>query len=156
MSRGTRNNNPGNIRLSATHFKGEVVPSADSAFKQFSAVEYGYRAMFVVLDTYARRYRLTTIREMITRYAPPTENFTDGYVRFVERKSGIGADDRVDSRSPRDMVPIVAAMAEIENGTCPSIADIHRGWNLFACDRGAERVECGEGKLKENCSLLFA
>ncbi|MBO5697996.1 MAG: structural protein P5 [Alistipes sp.] len=141
MSRGMRNNNPGNIRLSATRFKGEVVPSKDSAFKQFSAVEYGYRAIFVLLDTYARRYGLTTIRKMISRYAPPTENFTDGYVRFVCRRSGIGADERVDSRSPRDMVPIVAAMAEIENGENPSIDDIHRGWNLFARDRGAVAVE---------------
>ena len=141
MSRGMRNNNPGNIRLSATRFKGEVVPSMDSAFKQFSAGEYGYRAIFVLIDTYARRYGLTTIRKMISRYAPPTENFTDGYVRFVCRRSGIGADERVDSRSPRDMVPIVAAMAEIENGENPSSDDIHRGWNLFACDRGAEWVE---------------
>ena len=141
MSRALRNNNPGNIRLSSTRFKGEVVPSADNAFKQFTAVEYGYRAMFVVLDTYARRYGLTTIREMIARYAPPTENFTDGYIRFVERRTGIGADERIDSRNPRDMVPIVAAMAEIEGGAKPTIADIHRGWNLFAHDRGAKMVE---------------
>ena len=117
------------------------MPSADNAFKQFTAVEYGYRAMFVVLDTYARRYRLTTIREMIARYAPPTENFTDGYIRFVERRTGIGADERIDSRNPRDMVPIVAAMAEIEGGAKPTIADVHRGWNLFAHDREAEAVE---------------
>lgn len=140
MSRGMRNNNPGNIRLSATRFKGEVVPSQDDAFKQFSAPEYGYRAMFVLLDTYQRRYRLMTIREMISRYAPPAENFTDGYVRFVERRSGIGADERIDSRSSRDMVPVVAAMVEIENGVSPAIADIHRGWNLFAHDRGVEVV----------------
>lgn len=136
-----RNNNPGNIRLSATRFKGEVVPSRDSAFKEFAAVEYGYRAMFVVLDTYARRYGLVTIRQMLGRYAPPDENFTEGYVRFVERRSGIDADTEIDSRSARDMVPVVAAMAEIENGEAPSIADIHRGWNLFARDRGAMPVD---------------
>lgn len=136
-----RNNNPGNIRLSATRFKGEVVPSRDSAFKEFAAVEYGYRAMFVVLDTYARRYGLVTIRQMLGRYAPPDENFTEGYVRFVERRSGIDADTEIDSRSARDMVPVVAAMAEIENGETPSIADIHRGWNLFARDRGAMPVD---------------
>lgn len=141
MSRAMRNLNPGNIRLSATRFKGEVVPSRDSAFKQFESLEYGYRAMFVLLDTYARRYGLSSIRQMITRYAPPTENFTDGYVRFVARKSCIAADERIDSRSPRDMVPIVAAMAEIESGESPSIVDIHRGWNLFARDRGAVAVE---------------
>ena len=111
MSRAMRNLNPGNIRLSATRFKGEVVPSRDSAFKQFESLEYGYRAMFVLLDTYARRYGLSSIRQ------------------------------RIDSRSPRDMVPIVAAMAEIESGESPSIEDIHRGWNLFARDRDAVAVE---------------
>ena len=141
MSRGLRNCNPGNIRRSRSKFKGEVRPSRDAAFKQFETMAYGYRAMFVLLDTYARSYGLSSIRQMITRYAPPTENFTDGYVRFVARKSGIAADERIDSRSPRDMVPIVAAMAEIESGESPSIADIHRGWNLFARDRGAVAVE---------------
>lgn len=141
MSRGLRNNNPGNIRLSATRFKGEVLPSRDDAFKEFSAIEYGYRAMFVVLDTYHRRYGLTTLSEMISRYAPSSENFTDGYIRFVARRTGIAANEKIDSRNPRDMVPIVAAMSEIENGVKPLVADIHRGWNLFARDRGATMVE---------------
>ena len=141
MSRGLRNCNPGNIRHSSTRFKGEKRPSRDESFKEFSAIEWGYRAMFVVLDTYARRYGLTTIAQMIARYAPANENFTDGYIRFVVRTSGIGADEQIDSRSPRDMVPIVAAMSQIENGANADISTIHRGWNLFAKDRGAEPIE---------------
>ena len=55
MSRGLRNCNPGNIRQSRSKFKGEVRPSRDSAFKQFESMAYGYRAMFVLLDTYQDR-----------------------------------------------------------------------------------------------------
>ena len=53
---------------------------------------YGYRAMFTLLHSYERRYGLNTIRSMLTRYAPPTENFTDGYIRFVSVRTGIAAD----------------------------------------------------------------
>lgn len=132
MSRGLRNCNPGNIRQSRSNFKGEVRPSRDSAFKQFESMAYGYRAMFVLLNSYHKRYGLTTIREMISRWAPPTENFTEGYIRLVAERSGIAADAEVDSRSERDMVPIVAAMSEIENGAKAVMTDVHEGWKLFS------------------------
>lgn len=132
MSRGLRNCNPGNIRQSRSNFKGEVRPSRDSAFKQFESMAYGYRAMFVLLNSYHKRYGLTTIREMISRWAPPSENFTEGYIRFVSERSGIDADAEVDSRSERDMVPIVAAMSEIENGTKTAMTDVYEGWKLFS------------------------
>lgn len=131
MSRGLRNRNPGNIRRSGVRFKGEVTPSRDAEFKEFSTMAYGYRAMFVVLDSYRRRYGRNTIRTMIERYAPPAENFTDGYVRFITRRTGITQDEVLDTRSPRDMIPVVAAMSEIENGVAPIMADIEAGWKLF-------------------------
>ena len=131
MSRGLRNCNPGNIRQSRGKFKGEVRPSRDSAFKEFESMAYGYRAMFVLLDTYRTRYGLSTIREMISRWAPPSENFTEGYIRFVSERTGIDADAEVNSLSERDMVPIVAAMSEIENGTKAVMTDVHEGWKLF-------------------------
>lgn len=132
MSRGLRNCNPGNIRQSRSNFKGEVRPSRDSSFKQFESMAYGYRAMFVLLNSYHKRYGLTTIREMISRWAPPTENFTEGYIRLVSERSGIAADAQVDSRSERDMVPIVAAMSEIENGVKAAMNDVYEGWKLFS------------------------
>lgn len=81
MTRGLRNNNPGNIRKDGTHWKGEVEPSRDAAFKQFESMAWGYRAMFKCLNTYSRKYGLDTIRKMISRWAPPSENDTDAYIR---------------------------------------------------------------------------
>ena len=133
MSRGLRNNNPGNIRRSKVRYKGEVCPSRDPDFKEFSTMAYGYRAVFVLLDTYRSRYGLTTIRQMLNRYAPPTENFTEGYVRFVADYSGVMPDEIIDTRSEKDMIPIVAAMSKIENGVAANIADVERGWALFVC-----------------------
>ena len=131
MSRGLTNCNPGNIRQSKTRYKGERYPSRDSEFKEFESMAYGYRAMFVLLDTYSRRYGLCTIRQMLNRYAPPSENFTEGYIRFVSEKTGIAPDEIVNSRAARDMVPIVAAMSQIENGIPAVMADVHHGWELF-------------------------
>ena len=131
MSRGLRNNNPGNIRRSRVRYKGEVRPSRDPDFKEFSTMAYGYRAVFVLLDTYRSRYGLTTIRQMLNRYAPPTENFTEGYVRFVADYSGVMPDEVIDTRSEKNMIPIVAAMSKIENGVAANIEDVERGWELF-------------------------
>jgi hypothetical protein len=132
MSRGIANCNPGNIRRSRVHYLGEVQPSRDAEFKQFASMSYGYRAMFVLLDSYARRYNLRTIGSMLNRYAPPSENFTEGYIRFVAQRSGIAADEPLDTRSERDMVPIVAAMSEIENGVKPRLDEVEEGWRLFS------------------------
>ena len=131
MSRGLRNCNPGNIRCSKTRYKGEKLRSRDSEFKEFESMAYGYRAMFVLLDTYSRRYGLCTIRQMLNRYAPPVENFTEGYIRFVSEKTGIAPDEIINTRAARDMVPVVAAMSQIENGVAAVMEDVHRGWELF-------------------------
>lgn len=90
MSRGLKNCNPGNIRRSRGRYKGEVVPSRDPAFKQFESLAWGYRAIFVLLHTYRTRHGLRTIAEMIARWAPPSENRTDAYIRAVSDRTGIG------------------------------------------------------------------
>lgn len=140
MSRGLRNRNPGNIRRSGSRFRGEVVPGRDASFKEFETMAWGYRAMFVLLDGYRRRHALSTIRQFITRYAPPSENFTDGYIRFVARTAGIDADTPLDTRSPRDMIPLVCAMSEIENGVKVVTQEVHDGWNLFAQEHNLPEV----------------
>lgn len=131
MSRGLRNCNPGNIRQSSVRYEGEIQPSHDAEFKEFSSMAYGYRAMFVLLDSYRSKYGLCTIREMLNRYAPPTENFTDGYVRFVSTRTGIAPDEIVNTRAARDMIPIVSAMSQIENGIPANLSDVETGWRLF-------------------------
>lgn len=130
MSRGIDNCNPGNIRLSKVFYRGEVQPSQDAAFKQFSSMEWGYRAMFVLLDTYARRYGLNTIRGMISRYAPPSENNTEAYIAAICEWTGIAADEVLDTRSRLDMVPIVVAMSRIENGLPALRPQVEKGFDL--------------------------
>ena len=131
MSRGLRNCNPGNIRQSRSTFLGEVRPSRDASFKEFESMAYGYRAMFVLLDSYRRRYGLSNIRAMISRWAPPVENHTEAYIRTVAERSGIAEDETLDTRSERDMIPVVMAMSEVENGVRAQREDVEQGWELF-------------------------
>ncbi len=130
-SRGLRNNNPGNIRISPTRYRGEVQPSRDRAFKQFETMAWGYRAMFMLLQTYRKKYGLNTLRGIINRYAPPCENDTGAYVASVVRWSGVGADAAIPAADKNTMVSIVAAMSRVENGIPAVLADVEKGWELF-------------------------
>ena len=114
LPRGLRNRNPGNIRRSAVRYKGET-ESDDAAFKTFASTAWGYRAMFVLLHTYRVRHRIATLRGMIARWAPPSENDTGAYLRPT-------------------MTRIAAAMARVENGVEPDEAEIAEGWRLFSAD----------------------
>ena len=130
MSRGIANCNPGNIRRSRVRYRGECHPSTDEAFKQFESMEWGYRAIFIILDTYRVRYGLRSLREMIMRYAPPTENHTALYIDAVCEMTGIRPDQTLDTRSRRMMVPIVAAMSRVENGCAARRAEVEHGFDL--------------------------
>ena len=97
-------------------------------------MEWGYRAMFILLDTYRVRYGLDTLRRMISRYAPPEENHTALYVEAVCDRTGIGADEKIDTRDRATMVPVVAAMSQIENGSRALRAEVERGFDLTGFD----------------------
>lgn len=132
--RGLRNNNPGNIRKNGIVYSGEVVPSKDETFKQFTTMAYGYRAIFVVLHTYARKHGINTIATMIARYAPATENHTQKYIDAVSEWSVVPATSHLTTTNADVMVPIVAAMSRVENGVPAVMADVESGWKLFIED----------------------
>lgn len=131
--RGLRNNNPLNIEKTkgGNPWQGEVVPSKDSRFAQFTSMAYGYRAAFKLLNNYQRNYGLDTIRKMISRWAPSNENHTEAYVKAVSDRSGVPADGRITATNHDVMVSIVAAMSFVENGVEANIADVEAGWKLF-------------------------
>jgi hypothetical protein len=130
MARGLNNNNPGNIVKGGATFQGERVSSSDRRFKEFVSLEYGYRAMFVLLKNYVRLHGCDTVRKVINRWAPPVENDTLRYVRFVSEKTGIAADMKFDPCDSNLMVKMVSAMSWMENGIKPDETEIEKGWEL--------------------------
>lgn len=130
LPRGMRNNNPGNIRKNSDLFQGEVTPSRDRDFKQFKTMAYGYRAMFKILSNYYRKHHLTTIRQIVGRWAPENENNTDAYIKAVSDYAGIPADDLINF-DREQMIRIVAGMSKVENGREANMYDVIAGWDLL-------------------------
>ena len=131
MPRGLRNNNPLNIRISTDKFVGEVQPSQDKAFKQFDTMAHGYRAAFRVLLTYINNYKCDTIRKIISRWAPATENNTLAYVMTVSDRAGISPDAPISADNQEMMVRIVAAMSYVENGVEADRVEVLDGWEAL-------------------------
>lgn len=130
ITRGLRNNNPGNIRLSSVRYQGEIT-GTDKSFKTFKSMPYGYRAMCVILRTYITRYKLNTIRKMINRWAPDNENDTENYIHHVAAWSGINENTVIDPLSKAQMCAIVAAMSRMENGVAANITVVRMGYILI-------------------------
>lgn len=105
--------------------------SSDPAFKAFESMPWGYRAMFVLLHTYRVRNGCRTLREMISRYAPPTENHTENYIRAVATQAQVSPDEALDTRNSKTMIPVVAAMSRVENGAPAQLDEVRAGWDLF-------------------------
>ena len=99
MTRGLRNNNPLNIRHSKDKWQGTATTQTDRSFVQFESMAYGYRAAWKTLDTYCLRFRRKrqpyNVRNIIARWAPPSENDTDAYVRAVVKLSGLGGNENI-------------------------------------------------------------
>lgn len=138
LTRAERNHNPGNIRRCGVRYRGERRPSCDPAFKEFESDEWGYRAMFVLFESYRRRYSIDTLRAIVTRWAPPLENDTEEYVRFVAERADVDADATLPPRDVR-LRAIAEAMSRFERGHEPSPAQLDaldRGWQHFLHDYG--------------------
>ena len=138
LPRGLRNNNPLNIRLSSDRWQGQSPPSTspegEKVFCQFESMEYGWRAAFRLLcHTYYGKYKLRTIRDIISRWAPPKENNTPAYIRYVSDYTGIWPDRELgDPKThPVQWLMIGFAMAVMENGTANiNSIPMLKGWEM--------------------------
>ena len=116
-SRGLRNNNPGNIRLSNDAWMGLAAEQTDDEFFVFEHPIYGVRAMARIFKNYETRHGLNTIRGIISRWAPPIENDTEAYIKSVTRRTGIDDDQTISIES--NLLAILPAVIKHENGAQP-------------------------------------
>lgn len=131
LPRGLRNNNPGNIRLGRTAWIGEVRPSQDKEFCQFSSMAYGYRALMKLLQNYRRKHGCQTIADMIRRWAPPSENNTSGYIVDVCKDMQVPTTYEPDIENRETLCALAAAISRHENGIEANIDDVSSGWLLL-------------------------
>jgi hypothetical protein len=119
ISRGLRNNNPGNLRSGSTPWLGQAQVQSDPDFVVFTTPEYGIRALAKTLMTYSRVHGCGTVRALIDRFAPPSENDTQAYVAAVSESCGVPPDTPIDLADPMMMGRLVEAVIRQENGRQP-------------------------------------
>ncbi len=118
--RGIRNNNPGNIRHGA-NWQGlnKDGRKIDPAFCVFTAPIYGIRALAKVLTNYKKIHNLYTVRQIISRYAPPNENQTTAYIQSVAKQLGVYPDTVIDIEERGVLTVFIKAVIRMENGIQP-------------------------------------
>lgn len=120
LPRGIRNNNPGNIRHGA-NWQG-LNPNGgtmDPAFCVFQTPVVGIRALAKVLINYKKIHGLNTVRQIISRYAPPNENQTTAYVQSVAKQLSVYPDTVIDIEERGVLTVFVKAVIRMENGVQP-------------------------------------
>lgn len=120
LPRGFRNNNPLNIRK-GSKWKGLSPVQGDKSFCVFTSMRYGIRAAIYLLLKYYNNYNLHTLYEIISRWAPQTENDTWNYCKLVALQLNIPIKyiPTLDLNLPYDterLYDLLSAMIYVENG----------------------------------------
>lgn len=131
MSRGLRNCNPGNIRITKDKWQGLREKQEDKAFFQFTEMKWGYRALIRTLQNYRLKWGCQTISDFINRWAPAVENNTPGYISRVCREMQVPSSYVPDINDMGTMCVFAAAISQVENGVPAVMADIQEGWRLL-------------------------
>lgn len=132
MPRGFRNNNPGNIRVGASIWRGLADPVDKTEFQRreasfcvFREPEWGLRALALLLRRYKTEHGLDTPRKIIARWAPASDNNdVASYAAQLALALNIGPDDFVDATADASLIAMMRAIARHENGARPPYADM--------------------------------
>src|SRR6185312_12362842 len=118
----------GNPEIATNNFAGMRVPgvsgggprSNPSGWQQFDTPESGIAAISHQLDRYASGATtgkpLTTIRQIVSTWAPPSENDTPTLIKRASSVVGVGPDDPLDVSDPGVKAKLVEAMIRGEQG----------------------------------------
>ena len=98
-------NNPGNLRP----------VGANTGFQQFATPEEGILAADKNLKAYGNK-GINTLRGVINRWAPPSENDTNTYLDTVAKKIGLDPDQKIDLNDPVQRHVMTGAMFIFEKG----------------------------------------
>lgn len=110
-TRNWRNNNPGNIRKGGyAQSKGAV--GDDGAFAVFPSLEVGMDAKEALI--FGPKYINLSIQDAISRYAPPSENDTQGYIKQVCQATGTTPDITLSKLNPAQRDALLKTISKVE------------------------------------------
>ena len=120
-------NNIFNIRAGKAQWLG--MTGTRRGFVEFDTQEHGIRAWLVLMRNYRRKYGCRTIRQIVTRFAPPSENNTKRYIKFCCQGVMLDADCALTSLT--DYAFLGKYMARMETGTAVTVNEILEVMNKF-------------------------
>lgn len=114
--RGIRNNNPGNLKLTNIKWNGKFPneQNTDRTFEMFLTPEYGIRAMIKDLKHDIDKGK-KTVPQLITEYAPPSENDTEAYIDKVCKDLKVSRTAQL-LATRNTLLLLVKSISRIENG----------------------------------------
>jgi len=128
-----KGNNPGNIRFNAKDkWQGLADPPNVGAFCSFTTPSWGIRAIARVLIAMQDKHECNTVREIISRYAPPADlNPTETYIANVCQWTGFAPLQTLNMHAYANARPLVEAIIRQEQGAQPySDMQINEGLKL--------------------------
>jgi hypothetical protein len=96
---------------------GNLRPAGSSTgFQQPTSYEEGIRGLDNQLKIYGEKHGIKTLRQAISRYAPPSENKTEDYINYVAQRTGLKPDQEIDFSNPVIRHVISGPMILMEKG----------------------------------------
>ncbi len=119
-TRGIRNHNPGNLRYNryTRNWLG-CTGQDEGGYAVFDSDAHGLLAIVKQLRIDKWSHGLNTIRGVITRWAPSSENDTNAYITAVTTRIQRPPDAVIDLDNPKVLRPLVKAIIWQENGSQP-------------------------------------
>jgi len=116
---GQRNNNPGNLR-SFDDFQGKT-GQGKGGYDIYDTLDNGARALARDLHTKSKR-GVKTVRELMTGYAPPSDNNPTGsYIDYLANDLGVDPDQEIDIAKMRPI--IMRSITKFENKNRDILSD---------------------------------
>lgn len=117
LPRGIRNHNPGNLRGDQGFMGFSGVD--DKGFAVFESPEAGLRALAINLRNQQDLHGLNSVADIVSKYAPSSENDTGGYIAQVSKALGVKPDERINLHDPQTLASLMNAVIKQENSVTP-------------------------------------
>ncbi len=128
--RGIRNNNPGNLNYvgqNGATLEDHATPRFarfNSAFEGFAALGKQIKAYYNGTSKAAGYQKLQSVEDIISRFAPASENNTQAYINKLSKMLGVGRGDSLNIQDPQVLATLMNGITQIENGKNPYAPDM--------------------------------
>ncbi|MCK3130794.1 lytic transglycosylase domain-containing protein [Escherichia coli] len=135
LSRGIRNNNPGNLNFAGQ--KGATLESGPNArFASFPTMLEGIAALDRQVMLYLKRGK-NTIDQIIDIYAPSSDgNNTSSYKSYLSQYTGLGVKEKIDGSNFELMRKLIQGIINHENGAAARAVSGDDVMRALAMNRG--------------------